>query len=187
MKASEIFEFLDYLEKPYMKKTEDIFLIQCVTPKEFTEFKNTFLGTQSQDYLSYLTASALIDGTIPNDEKGHLKFLRIANGLSERFFRNTIHHAYNLSIINDKEEIFDNMIITAIDYEESNKNIAKEYNEIQFRDYIHNMIMEKQLDPKFFELQDYSLYHKKLQSEFLKNQLNEELDTKQTVKKTPKI
>lgn len=188
MNSFELFEFQEYLEKPYLKTVENVFINQCVTPAEFKEFNNTFLGSQSQDYLSYLVGSALIDGTIPNNKEGYMKFLRIANGLSERFFRNTIHHAYNLSIINNKEKIFDNLISTAQDYmNKHSKSKPVEYVEIQFKDYIKGLLAEIELDPKFFELHDYQANHKKLQSHLLKEQLQEDLETNPIQKKSPKI
>ncbi len=186
MNSYDLFEFLDYLDNPYLKKVESILINQCINPTEFKEF-NTSLGSHGQDYLSYLVGTALVDGTFPDTTEGHLKFLKVANGLSERFFRNTIHHAYNLSIYNDKEEVFDNMMFIAIDYLKKNNGSTKEYIEIQFRDYINNMVSEKELDPKFFELGQYSMYHKKLQSQFLKNELDEELNSKENQKKLPKI
>lgn len=184
MNSLELFEFQSYLAQKDFKKVEYIFFTQCIQ-KEFTEF-HTSLGSNSKDYLSYLLASSLIDSTIENNKSGHEKLLRIANGYTECFFQTTIYHTYNLSVVEDKEEIFTVLLETAKELGKPKFN-SIEFKEMQFRDYVHNFVQEMELNPKFYFLSDYASYHKKLQIYLLQDRLHVELDTNSTKKKSSKI
>lgn len=187
MNSFELFEFHDYLGKEGSKKVEYIFVSQCLQT-DFKEF-NTSLGSSGQDYLSYIIASALVDETIENNQAGYLKFLSMANGYTERFFQNTIHHTYNLSIINGKEELFNNLLNTAKDFLIDNNKPIKliEFKDIQLRDYIDTIIHEIDMNPKCYLLEDYSSYNKKIQSYLLQDKLQSELNTNSSKKNSHKI
>jgi hypothetical protein len=175
MKAFELFEFQDYLTKDDFKKVESIFIYQCIN-KKFTEF-NTSLGSNSKDYLSYLVAASLIDQTIENNGEGYLKFFNIANGFSERFFQNTIYHVYNLSIIQEKEKVFNDLMNIGLDILYKNKKIF-EFRDYQLQDNIKEVINEINMSNNgnaVYLLEDYQQYYKKLQSYLLNNSLKKEL------------
>lgn len=185
MNSFELFEFQDYLAKEDFKKVEYTFVTQCLAT-DFKEF-NTSLGSNSKDYLSYLLASSLLDGTIENNKDGHMKFFAVANGYSERFFQNTMHHVYNLSVIQDKKDIFEALVFTAKDFMNNNKKKLKEFKDMQLQDYLTNFIQETEMDSQFYMLTDYDVHYKKLQSYLLQDKLHQELDVNDSIRKSPKI
>lgn len=184
MRAFELFEFQDYLTKDEFKKVEYIFTTQCVN-NDFTEFK-TSLGSNGKDYLSYLVAASLMDGTIENNPTGYTNFFHIANGFNERFFQNTIYHAYNLSVINDKQNIFNGLIMVAMHLSKKNKKDFTDFKEYQLKDYLESMIREINMSNQpntIYLLADYQEHHKKLQSYLLKDELQHELPIHNTENK----
>lgn len=178
MKARELFEFQEYLSKDDFKKVEYIFSSQCINT-EFTDFK-TSLGSNSKDYLSYLVAASLMDRTIENDKAGYIKFFHIANGFTERFFQNVICHAYNLSELYGKENVFDELLGVGMKITEKNKKNFTEFKQYQLHDNIEGIIKEMNMSNSgvaVLSVLDYSEYHKKFQSYLLKDELQEELPT----------
>lgn len=185
MNAYDLFEFQDYLSEFDLKKVEYIFSNQCLQ-KDFKEF-HTSLGSNSKDYLSYLTAFSFIDGTIDNNKEGHKQFLTIANGFSERFFQMTIYHCYNLSILNNKEELFRGLIDTSKDILKSWKGNLCDFKQVQFKDYLENIVTEMNLNPNFYDLHNYQKYHQKMQSYVLQEKLKNELPITGSENKKPKL
>jgi hypothetical protein len=178
MNARELFEFQDYLLKEDLKKVEYIFASQCIN-NEFKEFK-TSLGSISKDYLSYLVAASLMDKTIANDKDGYEKFFKIANGFTERFFQNVIYHAYNLSEIYGKENVFDELIGVGMNITHKDKEGFIEFKDFALHNNIEDMIKEMNMSNSgvaVYSLSDYAEYHKKLQIYVLKDELQEELPT----------
>lgn len=176
MNARELFEFQDYLTKDDFKKVEYIFTSQCINT-EFTQFK-TSLGSNSKDYLSYLVADSLMDRTIEHNKDGYTKFFNIANGFTERFFQNVLHHACNLSEIYGKENVFDELICVGMHIIDQSEKDFIEFKDLQLHNNIEDMIKEMNMSHSgvaLYALSDYAEYHKKFQSYLLKNQLQQEL------------
>lgn len=184
MNTFELFEFKDYLDKEQFKKIEFIFLSQCLDDK-FTEFK-TSLGSNGKDYLSYLIAHALVDGTLENSRLDHQHFFKLANGYTERFFQTTIYHVANISNYLGRENIIPSLVQSAEKFISKPLN-KSDFKDFQMKDYLKNFIDENKLNNSFYILKDYSYSYKQLESLLLKENLDEGLEIKNLKQKNIKL